>query len=341
MLESVPREFLSTRCASKITSPTRAGNLNSVRHTFMHCRARLVALVGALAFSGLAHADAAPDHAIRIEPGPGQFTFVDAQGDAKKRMTIYTYLPAGLKADAAPIVFVMHGKGKDADGYRDSWAKHAKAHGFMVIAPLFDDATWRGAYAGNQVFTQGGKAVDASWWSFNVIEHLFDAIKAATGNRSATYFLYGHSEGGQFVHRLVWFLPEARYAKAVAANPGWYTMPDLAVAFPYGLAKSPATESSLKRSLERNLTVLLGDHDTDSDHAQLRKTPRALAQGRHRMERGQNFFKQASERCAALKCQFGWQMKFVPGAGHSNAQMAGDAAAVLMAGLNTRTEGSK
>lgn len=298
-------------------------------------------MVGALAISGFAHAGATPDAGVRIESGAGQFTFVDARGDAAKRMTIYTYLPAGLKAETAPIVFVMHGKGKDADGYRDVWARHAKLHGFMVIAPLFDDATWRGAYAGSKVFTQGAKAVDASRWSFSVIEHLFDAIKAATGNQSSTYLLYGHSEGGQFVHRLVWFLPQARFSRAVVANPGWYTMPDLAVDYPYGLANSPATADSLKRSLARDVTVLLGDQDTDPDHAQLRKTPPAQAQGRHRMARGQNFFKQAGERCAELKCPFGWQMKFVAGAGHSNAQMAGDAAAVLMAGPDTRATASK
>ncbi len=295
----------------------------------------------ALAFSGFAHADGTPADPIRIETGAGQFTFVDARGDTTKRMTIYTYLPTGVKADAAPIVFVMHGKGKDAERYRDVWAKHAKQHGFMVIAPLFDDATWGGAYAGSKVFTQGGKAVDASWWSFNVIEHLFDAVKTATGNRSSSYLLYGQSEGGQFVHRLVWFLPEARFSRAVAANPGWYTMPDLTVAFPYGLGNSPATAGSLKRSLERNVTVLLGEQDTDADHAQLRKTPRALAQGRHRLARGQNFFKQAGDRCAALNCQFGWQMKLVPGAGHSNAQMAAEAAAALMSGPIPRAAGSK
>ena len=315
--------------------------MTTVRHTLAQCLLRGVVLVAPLALSGFAQADAAPDHSIRIEAGASQFTFVDAQGDAKKRMTIHTFLPTGVKADAAPIVFVMHGKGKDAANYRDVWARYATQHGFMVIAPLFGDATWGGAYAGNQVFTPGGKAVDASWWSFNVIEHLFDAIKAATGNRSSRYLLYGHSEGGQFVHRLVWFLPEARFSRAVAANPGWYTLPDLNVAFPYGLENSPATAGSLKRSLERNLIVLLGEQDTDADHAQLRKTPQALAQGRHRLARGQNFFKQAGERCAALNCQFGWQMKLVPGAGHSNAQMAAEAAAVLMSGPNARAAGSK
>src|SRR5271155_4121645 len=42
---------------------------------------------------------------------------------------------------------------------------------------------------------------------------------------SKTYYLYGHSAGGQFAHRLVLFMPNARYQRVVAANPGYYTMP--------------------------------------------------------------------------------------------------------------------
>lgn len=274
----------------------------------------------------------APDNGVRIEPGAGKFTFVDHKGDAAKRMTIYTWLPAKVKADVATIVFVMHGAGKNADGYRDAWAPLADKHGFMVVAPLFDAETWGSAYSNGQGLMRDGKPTNPDMWSFSVIEHLFDAIKSATGNKSATYRIYGHSEGGQFVHRLVWFLPEARYDRAVAANPGWYTMPDLSIALPYGLAKSPATGQTLKRSLERNLTVLLGDRDNDPNHPQLRRTPEAMAQGRFRFERGQNFFKQASERCTELKCNFAWQLKTVPGAAHSNGQMAPAAAAVLMAG---------
>jgi poly(3-hydroxybutyrate) depolymerase len=245
-------------------------------------------------------------------------------------MTVYTYLPAKLEADSATIVFVMHGQGKDAEAYRDAWAAHADKYRFMVIAPLFDAKTWGSGYANGQDLMRDGKPTDSAMWSFSVIEHLFDAIKLATGNKSITYKIYGHSEGGQFVHRLVWFLPEARFERAVAANPGWYTMPDLAVALPYGLANSPATEQTLKQSLERDLTVMLGARDNDPNHPQLRKTPQAMAQGRFRLARGENFYKQADERCAQLKCKFGWQMQIVPDAAHSNTQMAGTAAAVLM-----------
>lgn len=292
----------------------------------------LFAHLTALCFASgaLASGGAAPADAIRVPPGAGSFAWVHPPGTQAKRMTVFTYVPAHVAASDAPIVFVMHGKGKNADGYRDVWAKQADRHGFTVIAPLFDENTWGGEYAGAKVFAQGAKAGDAAQWSFSVIEQLFDAIKAATKNRNQTYLIYGHSEGAQFVHRLVWFLPNARYSKAVAANAGWYTMPDFDTAFPYGLGKTPATPDSAKLSLERNVAVLLGEKDIDPNHPQLNKSAQAMAQGPYRLARGENFYREAQARCAALKCRFGWTLQRVPGAAHSNAQMAERAAAVLM-----------
>lgn len=269
---------------------------------------------------------------IAIAPGAGSFSFVDERGDPSKRMTVYTYLPRAVAADTARIVFVMHGVGKNAGGYRDTWIEHADQHGFMVIAPLFDREQWgRGAYSYASVNAPRGKPQDPALWSFSVIEHLFDAIKAATGNASADYLIYGHSEGGQFVHRLVLFLPNARYSKAVAANPGWYTRPSFAIPYPYGLAGSPATGASLKQSFAREFVLMLGDRDTDPNRTDLRRTPEAMAQGMHRFERGHNFMKDAQARAAELDADLRWTLQVVPGAAHQNSRMSGPAAAVLMA----------
>jgi pimeloyl-ACP methyl ester carboxylesterase len=175
-----------------------------------------------------------------------------------------------------------------------------------------------------------GRPEDKSKWSFSVIEHLFDAVKRATGSKMAQYYLYGHSEGGQFVQRLVLFLPEARYARAVAANPGWYTTPDFDVKFPYGLKNAPVTKESLEASLGRNFILMLGDQDTDPNHEQLRKTTEAMAQGATRVERGQNYIKLARACAAELKCRCAWRLRMVPGAAHQNSKMSRAAAPVLL-----------
>jgi poly(3-hydroxybutyrate) depolymerase len=273
----------------------------------------------------------AAEQEILIESRSGSFLYVDAKGDTSKQLTVYTYLPTGLNPKEAPIVFVMHGAGKDARGMRDTWIEHANNYGFMVIAPRFDSAQWgSGAYSYASVINKAGELQDPAKWSYNVIEHLFDDIKSATGNPAATYFIYGHSEGAQFVHRLVSFLPDARYSRAVAANAGWYMMPTFDVKYPHGLAGAPVSRAPLKKILGRDFVIMLGDRDTDPNHWQLSKTPQAMAQGANRFERGQNYFKEAGNRASELQCSFGWRLQVVPFAAHENSKMSRPAAAVLM-----------
>jgi poly(3-hydroxybutyrate) depolymerase len=270
---------------------------------------------------------------FKIARGAGSFRFVDEKGDATRQMTVYTYLPKRLKAKEAPIVFVCHGHHRTPETYRDHWAPHADKHGFMVLAPLFDLEQWgAGGYSYASVFDRDGKIRPSPMWSYSVIEHLFDAVKAATGNDSSRYFLYGFSEGGQFVHRLVLLLPDARYARAVVGSPGWYTMPQFDIKFPYGLRGAPVTEASLKTSLERDVVLLLGERDNDPDDPELRKSRQAEAQGRHRFARGQKFFHEAEHASTELNAAFAWRLEIVPGAAHDPKKMSGPAAAILVSG---------
>lgn len=312
-----------------------------------------LAVFGALLWStgaGLANAQSATAEsdsaarataaaAIDIAPGAGSFVFTDLLGDASKPITVFTYVPKGAAAQSVPIVFVMHGHSKDAKGYRDTWIELADQYGFMVVAPHFAPPHWAsGAYAYSSVFA--GKDVFAaeSNWSFTLIDHLFDTIKTATANANPRYMIYGHSEGGQFVHRLVLLRPDAKFSRAAIANPGWYTMPSFAVRYPYGLLGSPATPDGLRRSLGRDVVLLLGDQDNDPNHPELRRTPQAMAQGTNRFARGQAFFTQAEQAAKELGSPsggqfvrpFAWQLRVVPGAGHDNAKMSRAAAAALM-----------
>lgn len=273
--------------------------------------------------------------AIDIGPGASSFVFTDLLGDSSKPITVFTYVPKGAAVKTLPIVFVMHGHSKDAKGYRDTWIDLAEQYGFMVIAPHFAPPQWAsGAYAYSSVFAGKDGFADESKWSFTLIDHLFDAIKAATDNANPRYMIYGHSEGGQFVHRLVLLRPDAKFSKAAIANPGWYTMPSFSVRYPYGLLGSPASPDGLRRSLGRDVVLLLGDQDNDPNHPELRRTPQAMAQGTNRLARGQAFFAQAEQAAkdlgGPLAGQFAWQLRVVPGAGHDNAKMSRAAAAALM-----------
>ena len=53
-----------------------------------------------------------------------------------------------------------------------------------------------------------------------------DASRTArAGSRRERFLLYGHSAGGQVVHRLMTFGYSRRLEKVVAANCGSYTLP--------------------------------------------------------------------------------------------------------------------
>ncbi len=250
---------------------------------------------------------ASQSQAAQLAPGAGRFE-VSHDG---RTIPVWYFLPENVRADA-PVLIVMHGVNRDADRYRDEWTPHAKKYGFILVAPEFS----KEAFPGDDGYTLGVKG------AFGFIEPVFDAVKAATGNRSERYHLYGHSAGAQFVHRFLYFVPQARVAKAVAANAGWWTMPDPAIDFPYGLHNSPVDDAALKSALQRPLTVLLGTADIDPNHVHLRRTPEAMAQGPYRFARGHAFFAAGKSRAAALGVPLGWQLATAPGVAHEDKGMA-------------------
>ncbi|WP_066532755.1 alpha/beta hydrolase [Erythrobacter sp. CCH5-A1] len=272
---------------------------------------------------------AAPAVAAGATGQAGRFVFSGWDGPP---LPVFYQLPETVTPDTR-VVFIMHGVNRDADRYRDEWAAHARRLGFIVIAPQFAAADFPGSLGYNTgYFTEeDGTARPRSRWSFAAIEPLFDDVRQRFGTRVERYAIYGHSAGAQFVHRYVLFMPEARIDRAIAANAGWYTMPDSGTAFPYGLGATPIGAEGLAAALGKPLMVLLGTADTDRADPDLRKTPEADAQGPHRYARGQAFFARGEAAAAAAGVPFAWQLERVPGIAHSNAGMA-EAAAALIAG---------
>lgn len=268
--------------------------------------------------------------------GPGQFevSFVAGPGD-HRRLDVLTHRPLRFGRDAR-ILFVMHGTKRNAIDYRDTWADAADRYGCLIVCPRFSLAEFpRGAYQLGGLRDGGGHRPDAAW-TFQVIERLFDLIRDAADNASAGYHLYGHSAGGQFVHRLVLLLPNARHIAAISANAGWYTMPTFDERYPYGLAGTGRGPDDLSRALGRTLTVLLGAADTDPDDPHLRTSKRAMRQGHTRLERGLAFHAAARAAAIRLGTELAWTVTTVPGVGHSDPEMMPTAAQLLFADGESR-----
>lgn len=284
----------------------------------------LVLAAAVLAAHSSSRAESATNH---LGAGDGEFEFSGWQGPA---LHVFLHVPQAMSA-TTPVVFVMHGRGRDADRYRDEWSALAETNAFILVVPKFDAKRFPGSASYNH-----GRFRDATGnvrprpeWAFSAIEPLFDEIKSRTATRVATYAIYGHSAGAQFVHRFALFMPEARFHAAVTANAGSYAMPVFDVDFPYGLRGAPVDESTLARAMSKPMVVLLGTADVDPNHKSLPHDPAAMAQGPHRRARGEAFYERARTTAEKLGVPFNWRVRYAEGIAHSNGGMAAFAAPFL------------
>lgn len=273
----------------------------------------------------------------------GELRFVARDG---KVLTAFTHRSESFDGANGPILFVIHGAGRNAEGYLNAWRDAVDAAGALAIAPRFPKDLYPTSESFNLgVGTDGtprSSTYEAADWrapsdyTLSEIEHLFEAVRDATGNTRCRYLVYGHSAGGQFVHRLVTFRPDARIERAVAANAGWYTLPtsgesaDPNLRMPYGLTGAPPDPTRLPRMFAQKLVVLLGEDDVERD-SDLRKTAQADAQGANRFERGTFYFATAKQEAEALDVPLAWVRDTVPGVAHSNKGMSARAAEHLFA----------
>lgn len=293
--------------------------------------------MGAILSSALTGCPSAPNAPNALE-GTGEYTYDGYAPLAATPLRVLYHVPARA-GPLAPIVIVLHGDDRDAEAYRDAWIAKADRYGLIIAAPEFLEEDFPGSsgYALGNVFVDGNdprpeEENDPAVWTFSVIGPLWEDLRTRTGNLTSIYHLFGHSAGAQFAHRLVQFLPEEPLGYALAANAGWYTVPDDAVAFPYGLGESPL-EGGERAFFREALVVLAGSEDTDPYSANLRHTPEADAQGAHRLARAVYFVQESAELATAAGEANAWSFVEVEGVGHDHARMGEAAADWLAAAL--------
>lgn len=264
----------------------------------------------------------------------GTVKFVARDG---KALTAFVYRATAFDPRSGKIWFVMHGAGRGASRYLQAAAPIAERHDALAIAIEFPAR----AYPEQEAYTLGvttrGEADESAYaqrrwrnrdsYVYSEVEHVFEAVRRSIGGRQEGYYLFGHSAGAQFVHRLLTFLPDARVLGAVAANAGWYTLPlsgkDAHLGMPYGLRGTPLERVELRSLFHTPLTVMLGERDTagrDADSL-LRGTPGAMDQGSTRLERGKKYFATARAVAAKMAAPFNWRLAIVPHAAHEASQM--------------------
>lgn len=266
----------------------------------------------------------------------GEVKFVARDGI---RLSAFVYRATDFNSRSGPIWFVMHGAGRGAQAYLRAAAPIAERNDALAIAIEFSAR----AYPEVEAYTLGtivrGELDERAYaerrwrdrhsYIYSEVEHVFEAVRRSFGGRQEGYYLFGHSAGAQFVHRLLTFLPDARVISAVAANAGWYTLPvsgeGAHLTVPYGLRGSPLEGIELRSLFHTPLTVMLGERDTAeaNEDRLLRGTPAAMAQGATRLKRGQNYFAIARAAASKIPAPFNWRLAIVPRAAHEVSQVIG------------------
>jgi len=241
------------------------------------------------------------------------------------------FVPEGATV-TTPIVIVMHGWSREAQRYFGDWRALGAENDFIVVVPHFPVKDFPSSWnynLGNVFDRESRKLRPQSEWTFTAIESIFDAVVAKVGGEQSDYTLFGHSAGSQFVHRFLYYMPDARVKRYLAANAGWYTLPDFATGYPYGLGGAAISEEQLIAAFQKDVVLMLGREDLDHTDPDLRNTPEAKEQGKNRFARGLTMFDVAKANAEKLGVDLRWKLVLVDDAGHVNAQMASAAAKLV------------
>lgn len=290
---------------------------------------------------------------VVIRPGADTFTLAGGPGHSQHVITVHYYLPRAYTS-RSPILIVLPGAGRNGFDYRDAWIPFAAEAGVFIAAPSYARADYDSA-----AYQMGGTLENLtmgtplegssenvvylrdedirfdlnprrSEWLFNDFDRLFHIIKKGTDSSQTGYDMFGHSAGAQIAHRHVLLYPGSHARRVVAANAGFYTLPDLKTPPPVGLAGLGIDRRSLKLSFSRKLLVLLGEEDNHPERGGSHlHTPNIDRQGDNRLARGRYFHEFAAARAKALRTAYRWDLRVAPRIGHDFRAMTRVAAGIL------------
>jgi poly(3-hydroxybutyrate) depolymerase len=266
-------------------------------------------------------------------PGRAAILFTDEAGDATRPVTLHTYRPVDYRPDG-PVVIVQHGMGRNGDEYRDFWVEAADRHNLLIVAPTFSNEFFPGAelYNNGHVLDAQGTLRPDEQRGYRIPARVFAALREAGITSRPKAFIFGHSAGGQFLHRLLSTEPLDVFEAATIGNPGWYTLPTLDRRFPEGMGGIGATEANLLRLLAYPVTILAGEGDIETSGPSLPSQLEAIAQGPHRFARAKNYFEAGKAEAARRGAPFNWRLVTVAHIGHDGAAMSRVAASLWFEG---------
>lgn len=291
---------------------------------------------------------------ITINKGSHSFIIKGEGVHYKDSITIFYHMPVSF-TNNSKILLVIPGAGRNADDYCDSWIEASEKYSVLIISPSYPEKNYNyGDYhLGGVVkdlnltkgvsFKRGTNQIhidesiieftvnrDRGNWIFTDFDRIFNIVKKATRSNQKRYDIFGHSAGGQILHRFVLFNPNSRADRIVASNAGTYTLPDYRTDFPFGLKNTDVKKRQLKRAFRKKLVLFIGEFDNQSETRGLMlRSETADKQGTNRLDRGKNFYKFSNELAKESDFSFNWKLEIIPNVGHNHKKMAKEAAKYL------------
>jgi len=231
-----------------------------------------------------------------------------------------------------PVLLVHHGDLRNGTDFRDFWLPLVDEARLLAITVEFS-AT---AYPGPEWYTLGnrldtdGREKPREEWTYGIPGRLFATLCRQGITARRRYGVFGHSSGGQFVHRMISLGFRDAVAAAATANAGTYAMPDLHAVFPFGLGGTQLEEMALRTLLTFPLTIFAGTADVDTGSPHFPNDAAAMRQGPTRFARAHAYI--AAAKRYGVSCA--WKIIDVADIGHDGEQMSKAAAPVLAAALH-------
>jgi hypothetical protein len=266
-------------------------------------------------------------------PGASSLPYVDLAFPDRPLM-LHAARPRKYDSET-PVLFVHHGVRRNGEDYRDYWLDLVDDAGVLAISIEFSEASfpeylW---YHFGNLHNKDGVPNPREAWTFGIDERLFQLLRAQGVTTRQRYGLFGHSAGGQYVHRMLSFGFRDHVAVAASANAGTYAMPDLSTPWPFGLGETDVDNATLRALLAFPITVMAGTEDVLTTGQFFPKGPRSMRQGATRFERAHNYVRSGHNAAAALETKCAWRIIDVPNVGHDGKLMSAAATPVISAAM--------
>jgi DNA-directed RNA polymerase subunit RPC12/RpoP len=291
---------------------------------------------------------------IDITPGSGVFLVEGGTGKEGRNVKVYYHRPEAYTQDSK-ILIVIPGAGRNGDSYRDALIEASEKYNVLILSPMYAEEAYsftdyhlggiiKDANIAQCIEFEGNSNIavlderklrytvgqNPKEWIFDDFDVLFERVVMTTNSTQEGYDIFGHSAGGQILHRMAIFHPASKANIIIAANSGFYTLPSADIDLPFGVQNAFLDFDNIVASFENRLLVMIGALDNaEEDGGTLLRSPTVDKQGLHRLERGKYFYNYSMETAKEIGAAFNWKLNIVPDVGHDHRLMASAAAKIL------------